>query len=97
MFDLVSADSDEIVTGATEEFIDPIIEPRPRGRIVTADETPDDRADAKETTTRRKLAYALYREDAYTYGAPVKALHDLPKADLRTYMLKADRIIGFAK
>lgn len=66
-------------------------------RISREDETPDEKADAKETVTRRKLAYALYREDAYTYGAPVLKPHELAKADLRTYMLKADRIIGFAR
>lgn len=66
-------------------------------RTVGVEETPDQRADAVEAITRRKLAYALYCEDAYTYGAPRKARHEVANRDMQTYMLKADRIIGFSK
>lgn len=88
MFDLVATDFAEV-----EERVMAVMAEKPR----KADETPEERANEVEKVTRRKMSYALYQEDCYTMGVKPKAVHEVAKADLRTYYLKADRIIGWSQ
>ena len=95
MFDLVA--SSEVEFNPDPEVQDTIQEIKDALKPRKADETPEERANEVEKVTRRKMSYALYQEDCYTMGVKPKAVHEVAKADLRTYYLKADRIIGWSQ
>jgi len=97
VFDLFDADFAEIEARVLATSTEDRDYGEVRRVVSDVEETVDDRLDAKETITRRKLAYALYREDAYTYGTKPVSERDLPKLDHHTYMMKAGRIIGFSR